>query len=227
MPTKSSEKSTSNPLYNAIGTAVVIGGFASIVHWITGNGPPEVFLGKILTQITVAALPNQICVNNNAGLGAEVASLMCACRKQAIPKYVTQAKTMEQLKSAGSLGQNYCAPIAKSYLNILSNGGSLAAGSGSPPILQSPGTSSVGQYDQLLYQMIMRQSVEGASAFRSMVSANPYSSSSFSSLGFDLSSIYPTGHSAVFDEGSYRYRVQVTGPQTFAVSECRAIDCSY
>jgi hypothetical protein len=131
---------------------------------------------------------------------------------------------MEQIHQARKFSVNYCEPIAKSYSEALRYN--------SPPQESTGNYASnldinqmAAQRSRLLHEMAIRQVAETGATMRTMLSSNPYAS--FSSNGFNLSGIFPSGYSGVIDEGAQRYRVQITSPETFTISECRAVDCAY
>jgi hypothetical protein len=221
------EKNPSGSINRVIGGLLVVGLFATTAQWIAGNGSPDVIWGKIFYQLVVAFISKQECVNNNSSLGPEVAELLCACRKQAVPRSIAQAKTKQQLDRAISLGVSYCEPIAKSYVQVFGAGNASVPPTG---IQSYPGLLSAGstdQYSNLLYQMVIRQTAESGVTLRSMLSGNPYGSSTFNSHGFGLNSLYSSGYSGLISDQGRNYRVRVTGPETFSVSECRSPDCAF
>jgi hypothetical protein len=213
-----------NPIPGILGSlaCALIG--LSAWNWITGKGGPDVTLSKIAARGIDNAFTKNVCISYNSHLGHDLASQLCTCRLESIRKLTNEASNMEQIRQAQEFSVNYCEPIAKSY--------SEAARYNSPP-QQSTGNYAsnldinqlAAQRSRLLYEMAIRQAAETGATMRSMLSSNPYAS--FSSKGFNLSGIFPSGYSGVIDEGAQRYRVQITSPETFTISECRAVDCAY
>jgi hypothetical protein len=164
-------------------------------------------------------------MSNNVHLGLEISNQLCTCRTESMKNTIATASTMTQIRNAGNFAVNYCEPIAKSYAELASQNQPNVSSASSLSNDYSSQLSS--QRNRLLYEMAIRQMAESGATMRSLLSSNPYASSTFNSNGFNLSGIYPSGYSGVINEGAQRYRVQVTSPDTFTVSECRAIDCAY
>jgi hypothetical protein len=218
---------TSNSALNWLATAIWVMALAVGWNWLTGKGTPDVQFSKLIMQAYNTLSTKDGCIGNNQHLGPDVASQLCTCREQSMRKAIASATTMEQINKVGGFAVSYCEPIAKAYSQAVQASQGASQSPGLPRQDYGYSDELSAQRSRLLRDIMMRQIAESGATMRSMISSNPYASSTINTNGFDLSGIYPSGYSGVVRDGSQAYRVEVTGPETFTVSECRAVDCAY